>query len=570
MRIFTRDFLIALFLSSLAVLLALSRLNYPLTGIDDANIYFVYARNLANGHGFVYNAGGERVEGFTSLLWTLISALVFKFSAKPELVLLIINIALMSLALASILAYLQFRFPGKSTSGGRKLLWPTIFLTLLITSPRYIAWNTITLMENSLWSALLVMATLSVIGDHSSPRAINLRFVPLSILLLLTRPESMLWVGVFAGLLFIRVASTSNTTIALHALTPSLISIAATLILLTIFRLEYFGYPLPNTYYAKVSPSFTYNVQQGVIYLGKYFISEPIVLLSVIAVFGAGLHTTYGIFSKKIPRDGSFFLPIIAGVGLLLPLLTGGDHFGSFRLYQSIYPIELLCLLYFANRILPLYITPVEHQPGSIWKRRAFRLSLVPVLFFGFFLMQASMWTNSIRSEMNVEFAMADYGRKSGAFIQELFIPLPELPSMGVVTSGGIKYSYDGEIVDLMGLNNTIMAHNPGDRTGIKNHAAFDIDTFHQLQPDIVWPVTIEEGRWQYSESEVKESWENRTGLKGLFDNHRFLELYTYAKVSKKTESNNRYALVAWFKKDFLIILAANPKYLVDEYAYNP
>ena len=43
------------------------KLHNPLTGIDDANIYFVYARNLANGHGFVYNIGGERVEGFTSL-----------------------------------------------------------------------------------------------------------------------------------------------------------------------------------------------------------------------------------------------------------------------------------------------------------------------------------------------------------------------------------------------------------------------------------------------------------------------------------------------------------------------
>lgn len=570
MRNFTRNFLIAFFLCSLAVLLALSRLNYPLTGIDDANIYFVYARNLANGHGFVYNAGGERVEGFTSLLWTVISALVFKFSAYPELVLLIINIILMSLTVAFILNYLQFAFSDKNTSRRIKLLWPAVFLTLLITSARYMVWNTITLMENGLWSALLIITTIFVIGKHSSVWAINFGFISLSILLLLTRPESMLWVAVFAAILFVRVASTSNGINALKALAPSIACIAASLVLLTVFRLQYFGYPLPNTYYAKVSPSFTYNLQQGVIYLGKYFISEPIVLLSVTAVFGAGLHTAYGILSKKIPNDGSFFLPIIAGTGLLMPLLTGGDHFGSFRLYQGIYPIELLCLLYFANRILPRHIRPVEHPNGSTWKRKAFRLSLIPVIFFGFFLMQFSSWADSIRSEMDVEFDIAEYGRKNGAFIQELFSTLPKLPSMGVVTSGGIKYSYDGEIVDLMGLNNTIMAHNHGDRTGIKNHAAFDIDTFYQLQPDIVWPVTIYQGRWQYIESEVKESWENREGLKGLFDNPRFLGLYTYAKVSHKTESDNGYALVAWFRKDFLTYLAANPKYLVDEYVYNP
>jgi hypothetical protein len=503
-------------------------------------------------------------------LWTAISALVFKLSAYPELVLLIINVSLMSLAVAFILDHLQFAFLDKNTSRRIKLLWPAIFLMLLLTSSRYIVWNTITLMENSLWSALLVIATIFVIGDHSSSRAINFGFIPLSILLLLTRPESMLWVAVFAVILFIRLASTSNSVDALKALAPSIVCVTAAQVLLTLFRLQYFGYPLPNTYYAKVSPSFAYNLQQGAIYLVKYFISEPVVLISVTAVFGAGLHTTYGIFSKQIPNDGSFFLPIIAGTGLLMPVLTGGDHFGSFRLYQNIYPIELLCLLYFAYRILPRQFKPVEHPNGSEWKRRAFSLSLVPVVLFGFFLMQSSMWMNSIRSEMDIEFDTAEYGRKNGAFIQELFTSLPELPSMGVVTSGGIKYSYAGEIVDLMGLNNTIMAHNHGDRTGIKNHAAFDIDTFYQLQPDIVWPVSVDESKWHYIESKVKESWENREGLKGLFDGRHFLELYTYAKVRNKTGSENGYALVAWFRKEFLMVLAANPNYLVDEYVYTP
>src|SRR5688500_8116472 len=137
MRNFTRNFLLAFFLCSVVSLLTLHQLNYPLTGIDDANIYFVYARNLANGHGFVYNAGGERVEGFTSLLWTVISALVFKFSSYPELVLLIINIILMSLAVAYILNHMQLAFWDKNTNRRIKPLLLAIFLILLFTSPRY-------------------------------------------------------------------------------------------------------------------------------------------------------------------------------------------------------------------------------------------------------------------------------------------------------------------------------------------------------------------------------------------------------------------------------------------------
>ena len=41
---------------------------------DDSYISFRYARNLAEGHGLVFNPGFERVEGYTNLLWVLILA----------------------------------------------------------------------------------------------------------------------------------------------------------------------------------------------------------------------------------------------------------------------------------------------------------------------------------------------------------------------------------------------------------------------------------------------------------------------------------------------------------------
>jgi hypothetical protein len=142
------------------------------------------------------------------------------------------------------------------------------------------------------------------------------------------------------------------------------------------------------------------------------------------------------------------------------------------------------------------------------------------------------------------------------------------MPSLGVVTSGGIKYSYAGEIIDLMGLNNTVMAHNHGDRKGIKDHAAFDIPTFYKLQPDILWPRTVIEEDWIYNESEIKESWENREGLKGLFDQPQFLEMYTFAKVKGEPESG--YAVVGWFKNGILEQLNARSGFQVEEYQYMP
>jgi hypothetical protein len=43
-------------------------------GFDDAYISFRYAQNLVEGHGLVYNPG-ERVQGYSNLLYTLLSAL---------------------------------------------------------------------------------------------------------------------------------------------------------------------------------------------------------------------------------------------------------------------------------------------------------------------------------------------------------------------------------------------------------------------------------------------------------------------------------------------------------------
>src|SRR4030095_1890953 len=40
---------------------------------EDASIAYRFARNVAEGHGFVWNVGEASVEGFTNFLWLLLS-----------------------------------------------------------------------------------------------------------------------------------------------------------------------------------------------------------------------------------------------------------------------------------------------------------------------------------------------------------------------------------------------------------------------------------------------------------------------------------------------------------------
>lgn len=552
------------FLCFLSTLCALRKLNYPLIGIDDANIYFVYAKNLANGYGFVYNIGGERVEGFTSLLWTLISAIAFKFFAHPEITLLIINIVLVSLGIACALNYLQSSFSDGKRIGIAGISWSAFYLLMIFTSPRYITWNTTTLMENALWSTLLLLITIFVIRDNLVPRTINYQFIPLTILLFVTRPESIVWVAVFTLILFFRFTFQTNLAHASKALAPSVISSTLTLVFLTLFRLYYFGYPLPNTFYAKVSPSFAYDLEQGTIYLIRYFLSDFTTKVIVISVFLGCIES----FLKPMPKRPIFFLPFIAATGLFVPMLTGGDHFASFRFYQNIHPIMILCAIYIAqkilsetNRNLKFLVLPSR---GSV----LLTLTLTLPVIFGLAISESDAWDRFV-PEVYTEFYIAKHQRENGVFLENFFSSFPSLPSIGVIGAGGIKYAYSGKIIDLTGLNNTIMAHNHGDRMGYKNHAAFEVKTFYELQPDILLPTPVDKS-WQYDEMKLKNGLENVVLLKGLFDDPQFLKLYEFAKVSKKSNSENRLAVVAWFRKDIIKFLNSEPAFVVEKNKYDP
>lgn len=568
MRRFAFKYLVILLGAAFATWLVWARFGYPLTGVDDSNIFFVYAKNLANGHGFVYNAGGERVEGFSSLLWTLIAAAVFFLSPMPEQILLVVNVLMVSLLAAVGVMYIQTVFTNRNDGFLARWSWPLLFLFLLFTSANFLTWNTIVLMENAVWSTLLLCATIFVINQNISFSQVNSIFLPIAVLLLLTRPEAFLWVGVFSAVLLVRKIFTNGIKPALHDLLLLFLVIAATVILLTIFRQLYFGYPLPNTYYAKVSPSLLYNLYRGAVYLAKYFLSNPIVSLCILVAMLAGVHTILMVVQKKSTDDGLLFLPVLAVTGLLAPMATGGDHFSSFRFYQSIYPILLLCLIYFVKKILPHYIQFDFHPGPQRWQQVVFLGGLFLSFMAGLTVYQLRDWVPSEEmSRMKNEFAIAAEGRAQGQFIQETFSSHPQLPSLGVIRAGGIKYTYPGEVIDLMGLNNLRMAHNGGDRRGEKNHAAFEKDTFYELTPDLVSPQIVSSTGWTYEAMELRESWDNTVPLKRLYDDPMFLELYVYARIYEAGSESDK-ALVGWFRQAFLNELETDGTLVIERYEY--
>lgn len=86
---------IALALAILAALTWTLNLKQPIGGPDDAFITYRYARNLANGEGFVFNPGDTPVQGTSTPLYTLVLAAGSKLGADiPTLSVVIGGIAM--------------------------------------------------------------------------------------------------------------------------------------------------------------------------------------------------------------------------------------------------------------------------------------------------------------------------------------------------------------------------------------------------------------------------------------------------------------------------------------------
>lgn len=505
----------------------------PQSGIDDADIFLVYADNLAHGRGFVYNAMDGPVEGFSSLLWTLVCASVFLVGGRESGLLMVSAFALCGTLL------LAMQIVRRETRGGSSFVYQMLYLLVVLSAPAYVAWMTITLMDTGVHGLALMLGLYVAVYPARSLGGRTAAGVILAALPLV-RPEFLLLSPVLVAIGALRMRQQGRE----DALKQSAIYASGYLVVvmgLTLFRVLYFGYPLPNTFYAKVAPSLVYNLRQGREYLLQYVRSSAIVsasllvLLLVIARFAVTRLKRRQDAPSPRCAEGLFSLSsfeAIAGfavVAMAVPVLTGGDHFSLHRFFQPVYPLLCLVLVLACMRAVP--------NAGAMfgiagrracWKVMASACVLAPLLgWLGLYAHDTS-WDQVWRwgSPLETEFGIAQAGKANGRAMARLFAPLVSLPSVGVITAGGIKREYRGSIIDLMGLNNVAMGHSRGNRQGFKGHAAFNSAVFYTLAPDIILANPPADQKTQNLDSGV---------MRDVFGEVRFQSLYTYGSLSTCT-----------------------------------
>ena len=250
---------------------------------DDAFISFRYARNLVEGKGLVWNPG-ERVEGYTNFLWTLLMAVPFALGLDP------VRFA-HGCGLLLFLASLGAAYGlARSVLGSR---YQALLAVVLLGSNYTFSCYATGGLETQLQAALLTALTwlvLSLPREGGWKRGVLAACSLLAALALLTRLDSAVFLAVLYACLGLRMRARRLSL--RHGLSEGAFLVLPALVITAAWfawKWAYYGGILPNTYYAKAAPlSFPANVLIllfGLKYLYFFLLSYGLMPFLFLALF---------------------------------------------------------------------------------------------------------------------------------------------------------------------------------------------------------------------------------------------------------------------------------------------
>ena len=321
-------------LPALCVFLVQVGWTYPFFS-DDSFISLRYAERLLEGQGLTWT-DGERVEGYSNLLWVLLVALFGACGVELVTAARALGVLCTIAALLGLAAALRPRGP-------REAAVAAVAPLLVAGSQPVLVWS-IAGLEGPLMLALLAwgFAGLAQLCRHQTSdtppraRALLVAGAPFA-LACWTRPDSPLWAltaGVGVGLGWLghsRGAVRQAVNCALLFGAPAMVAAS----LQTAFRFVYYGDLVPNTAHVKAELALS-SLEPGAAFVVDALTSMP--ALTVAATIGA-------LAAMTSRRSRSTALPPLLAVLAWLAYLCviGGDHFPGLRLlHGALAPLALL------------------------------------------------------------------------------------------------------------------------------------------------------------------------------------------------------------------------------------
>ncbi len=294
-------------------------------GTDDAYISYRYARNFTEGYGLVFNPG-ERVEGYSNLSYVLTMALLIRLFGLDLLYPMSVAFNIGCLVAAALLTVTHIA--SKHGSGTRPLV-----AVLLVCCPPLWLWAAsgletplVLLLQVALW----IVSNRIILYNGTRDRVWLAGLIGM---LVLSRADGFVWPAL---VLFYLVLQRRWAAVRWGG--ASLVVVMGVLVA---WRLAYYGYPLPNTYYAKVDGTLQQRFVHALQQLWDILIADgvwPYLLLalgSVLATLRKGIRNAVA----HLPFEGV----AIAG-WVAYWLYVGGDEFYE-RFLIVLFPLGIALLM---------------------------------------------------------------------------------------------------------------------------------------------------------------------------------------------------------------------------------
>lgn len=425
---------------------------------DDAMISMRYAWNFSHGLGLVWNQG-ERIQGYSNLLMTLLMSLVTLVFSKP-IAPLVIQISGVGFMLG--IAYLNMRIaeevlPIKSHEHNT---FVRILAFICALSYYPLTYWSLMGMETGLLTLLLLLSILFTFNYGKSRNPSSLLFVSVFLgLAFLTRNDSIIfaipiWIYIWREIRTSTPKANAETSGQyLAAISVYLIFIVGQLI----FQIAYYGELLPNTYTLKLTGMpFLMRIVNGAGFIKPFLIETAFILI---------LSSLELIFDFK-KRKLLLFSLALAAIGY--QVYIGGNTPDYWRIMSPSMP--LLAIL-FIGSIKALMFALSKTQVfdayflrGPILPRKYIAEALITSLtLIGMlsanirFLPEVILLAKPFRSEVKINDV------NTAILLGQFTI---SDATIGVFGAGTIPYFTDRRAIDFLGKSDRYIAHLPPDLSG--------------------------------------------------------------------------------------------------------
>jgi arabinofuranosyltransferase len=404
---------------------------------DDAFISFRYARNFALGHGLVWNPG-EPVEGYTNFLWVLLMAAGLAAGIEPEQLSVALGIAsglgVLALVLAHNVARYGWRLP---------LIW--LAPAALASNRSFTAWSTGGL-ETQFFTFFVLLGLLALGEERRRTRDAPWISSGLFAVATLIRPEGAIFMAAAGACLLAEVIlrRRSPKSIASFAL-PFLVVVGAHLL----WRHSYYGYWLPNTFYAKVHGLWW---EQSRKFFAHFFADYRLHLFLPLGLIPA--------LARRRFDDIAWLVAAVLYCGYVVYI--GGDRF-EFRFLVVVLPILYVLVadgLYLVWSALP------RRRPAQAALATGIAGGVAAALLLSTYL--GSIRPEAIRARDGIASigVIESYAARrmyEGRYLRDLVDRgvLPADLRVAVSGAGALPYYTMWPALDVYGLNDATIAHQP-------------------------------------------------------------------------------------------------------------